>query len=61
MYNQSQCSCPYCGEEVWVEFYPEEGTKQSMIIDCEVCCNPIQYYVVFDSEGSCSVDLQRAQ
>jgi hypothetical protein len=52
--------CPYCGEYIWMEFYPEDGNKQEMVIDCEVCCNPILYVVNFKADG---IDLrvERAQ
>ena len=42
--------CPYCGEHIWMEFYPEDGTQQEMIIDCEVCCHPILYRVTFKGD-----------
>lgn len=42
--------CPYCGENIWMEFYPEDGINQEMVIDCEVCCNPILYAVTFKGD-----------
>lgn len=39
--------CPYCGESIWMEFYPEDGEQQETVVDCEVCCNPILYRVSF--------------
>jgi len=52
--------CPYCGEYIWIEFYPEDGNKQEMVVDCEVCCNPILYVVNFKADD---IDLrvERAQ
>lgn len=52
--------CPFCGEQIWMEFYPEDGNKQEMIIDCEVCCNPILYKVKFGFEETL-VQVERAQ
>lgn len=26
--------CPYCGESIWMEFYPEDGEQQEAIVDC---------------------------
>jgi len=52
--------CPYCGEEISVVFYPEEGSHQEMIIDCEVCCNPIFYEVTFKDHDS-RIRVERAQ
>ncbi len=43
--------CPYCFEPIWMEFYSEEGHHQEMVIDCEVCCQPILYRVRFGEGG----------
>jgi hypothetical protein len=43
-----------------MEFYPEEGNQQEMVVDCEVCCNPILYIVHFKGED-CDVRVERAQ
>jgi DNA-directed RNA polymerase subunit RPC12/RpoP len=53
--------CPYCGEQIWMEFYPEDGNQQEMIIDCEVCCNPILYSVKFSSRERPELRVERAQ
>lgn len=52
--------CPYCGEELYMIFYPEEGSHQEMIVDCEVCCNPILYEVTFKGSDS-RIRVERAQ
>jgi predicted RNA-binding Zn-ribbon protein involved in translation (DUF1610 family) len=61
MEHEFQNQCPYCGEMIWMEFYPEEGRHQETIIDCEVCCNPILYRVRFDREGAADVSAEKAQ
>lgn len=61
MESDFEVQCPYCGELIWMEFYPEEGNTQEMIVDCEVCCNPILYSVQFSSDGSAQVRTERAQ
>jgi hypothetical protein len=53
-------TCPYCGEQIWMEFYPEDGEEQEMITDCEVCCNPILYSVTFRGQKG-RVRAERAQ
>ena len=30
--------CPYCGEEI--EIYLEPDVRGTLVMDCEVCCNP---------------------
>ena len=52
--------CPYCGEEIWIEFYPEDGEQQEMVVDCEVCCNPILYRVSFRNQTP-RLQVERAQ
>jgi hypothetical protein len=42
-----------------MEFYPEDGEHQDMIIDCEVCCQPIRYQVHFDESGQAQVQADR--
>ena len=50
--------CPYCGETIWMEFYPEDGASQDTIVDCEVCCQPIHYQVQFRN-GDAQVSVNR--
>jgi hypothetical protein len=49
MISEFQVSCPFCMEPIWMEFYIQDGEKQEMIIDCEVCCRPIKYSVDFSN------------
>lgn len=60
MQTEFQIPCPYCFEPIWQEFYYEDGRSQNCIIDCEVCCQPIQFLVHFNSEGEGTVEAQRA-
>jgi hypothetical protein len=43
-----------------MEFYPEDGNQQEMVTDCEVCCNPILYFVTFKGDEA-RVRVERAQ
>jgi hypothetical protein len=61
METDFQVMCPFCGEMIWQEFYPDDGRRQETVIDCEVCCNPILYRVHFDTDGEASVSADRAQ
>jgi hypothetical protein len=40
--------CPYCGEEVQV--YLEPDVQGSLVIDCEVCCQPWHVHVTRDRD-----------
>jgi hypothetical protein len=51
--------CPYCFE--WVELWLEPDLEGSLVMDCEVCCNPWQVEVRHDDDGSPSVEVSRAQ
>ncbi|MFZ4713218.1 MAG: CPXCG motif-containing cysteine-rich protein [Bacteriovoracaceae bacterium] len=52
--------CPYCFEAICMEFYPEEGEVQEMIIDCEVCCQPILYRVEFSAHNKPRLTVDRS-
>ncbi len=52
--------CPYCGEQIWMEFYPEDGMEQEVVVDCEVCCNPTLYFMSFKGENG-RLRVERAQ
>jgi transcription elongation factor Elf1 len=41
-------TCPYCGEEVQV--YLEPDVQGSLVIDCEVCCQPWHVHVTRDRD-----------
>lgn len=60
MESEFQVLCPYCFEPIWQEFFYEDGKTQECIIDCEVCCRPIQFRVQFNSEGEAQVEGLRA-
>lgn len=61
MRTDFKIKCPYCFEKIWMEFFPEEGEQQEMIIDCEVCCQPILYRVEFIPNQKPRITVDRAQ
>jgi hypothetical protein len=48
--------CPYCGEEG--EIYLEQDIQGTLVMDCEVCCNPWQVTIWWDG-GERYVDVRR--
>jgi hypothetical protein len=56
MDDQFAVVCPYCGEEGQIYIEPE--VSGTLVIDCEVCCNPWQVTVYWDGEDR-SVDVRR--
>lgn len=50
-------TCPYCGEEI--EIYLEPDVHGSLVMDCEVCCNPWNVRVTGSGEDRW-VEVSRA-
>lgn len=44
-------SCPYCGEEFETTIDCSAG-DQSYIEDCYVCCQPIEFSIQVDADGT---------
>lgn len=42
--QESQVSCPYCGETIGVLLNPED-VGLDYIEDCQVCCRPIEFSI----------------
>lgn len=47
---RKRIQCPYCFEKFSIEIYLEDGEKQELIYDCEVCCHPLEIHVSKDWE-----------
>jgi hypothetical protein len=43
--SNAKFSCPYCMEINDIEIDPENDPGQQQIIDCRVCCSPIEILV----------------
>ncbi|WP_409439998.1 CPXCG motif-containing cysteine-rich protein [Psychromonas sp. GE-S-Ul-11] len=48
--------CPYCGESIVILLDPSD-TDQEYIEDCQVCCQPINFFVCDDGSGELSVTV----
>jgi hypothetical protein len=46
--TQFHIVCPYCGEEADITVEPD--VQGSLVMDCEVCCQPWQVDVSRDSD-----------
>ena len=44
-------SCPYCGEEAELDVDDAGGSRQSLVQDCPVCCQPWQIELTRDRDG----------
>jgi len=47
--------CPHCWEEISM-LMDVSVSNQTYIEDCEVCCNPIQIYVISDGTSIQNID-----
>jgi transcription elongation factor Elf1 len=47
--NEHFFQCPYCWEEISM-LLDTSVANQTYVEDCEVCCNPIELHVQFNSE-----------
>ena len=56
--NESEFSCPYCGEMNTLEIDRTEGNSQSFAVDCDVCCRSIEVLVNLDREGNINVEVK---
>lgn len=39
--DEVKIQCPFCWEKFYIMVAVEDGESQQLIIDCEVCCHPI--------------------
>jgi hypothetical protein len=58
--TEADVTCPYCGEVVSITLDPGNGTIQSYVEDCEVCCQPWQLTVTYEHDGSVEVKAEEA-
>ena len=49
--------CPYCNETVEIALDPGGGQEQEYVEDCEVCCQPWNVSVQYQSDGSATVSV----
>ena len=49
--------CPYCGESLEITVDASVG-RQTYIDDCQVCCQPIQFRIRVNAEGTSSIDVR---
>ena len=60
MLREQRIDCPYCGESITV-LMDLSGGGQSLIEDCQVCCQPISIEYGLDTAGQTWMKIDRAQ
>ncbi len=51
--------CPYCGQSNQAAVDFTQGPLQEFIVDCEVCCAPIQLTIRTRGEEIVSIEARR--
>ena len=60
MLQEQRIDCPYCGEASTI-LIDLSGGEQSIIEDCQVCCQPMAIQYGIDSEGRSWLTIGQAQ
>jgi hypothetical protein len=59
--NEASYFCDSCGEEIVIPFDLTEGSFQTYIEDCPVCCRPNVIHIQIDDEGNPAVHSEPEQ
>ena len=46
-----ELNCPYCMAPISLRVDKTGGSKQIFVVDCEVCCRPIEIELDIESDG----------
>ena len=57
--TDQEINCPYCAAGVTVRVDQTAGRRQYFVIDCEVCCRPIQIELDIDADGYMTLVAKR--
>lgn len=60
MLHEKRIDCPYCGETISILMDLSRG-EQSLIEDCQVCCQPMAIRYGADSTGEVWLTVNQAQ
>ncbi len=60
MSKESNIQCPFCFESISIAFFIEDGKNQETIVDCTVCCHPIECKVEFFDQENYHVEAARS-
>lgn len=58
--REGRINCPYCGESLTLLLDLSAG-DQSVIEDCQVCCQPMAVAYGSDAEGEVWISVDQAQ
>lgn len=49
--HEAEFSCPYCMTINSIEIDPVNDVGQQQIVDCQICCQPIEIRIEADMDG----------
>jgi hypothetical protein len=50
LFESVRIKCPFCLQSQELEVDPGGGENQSVIVDCEICCHPMDIQIVWSEE-----------
>lgn len=51
--DMASVQCLYCGEMIDIELDPDLSSEsQAFIEDCQVCCRPIEFRLIYEGENA---------
>ncbi|RUO29243.1 CPXCG motif-containing cysteine-rich protein [Aliidiomarina sedimenti] len=53
--HEAEFSCPYCMAPNSIEIDPVNDVQQQQIVDCQICCQPIEVVIVEAADGEFEV------
>lgn len=53
--HEAEFGCPYCMAPNSIEIDPMNDLNQQQIVDCQICCQPIELMVVEVGDGEFEV------
>lgn len=52
-------NCPYCMALISLRIDATGGSRQSLVVDCEVCCRPIAIEIDIEEDGYVNLIAKR--
>lgn len=50
MLDAIRIQCPFCLQKQEIYLEPDSGNSQDLVIDCQVCCHPMDIHVFWSEE-----------
>lgn len=61
MFTEIEIQCPFCFEQQTAFLDPQADSSETQVIDCSVCCHPMDIRVSVDEEtGAVQASVERS-